>query len=152
MTLNPVLTSVIEESKKPAGTWSYSFLSNIFKTVKKKRVQEYSKFFIATFDYMKTEEATPLQRFKLAQLLSSLNQQNYGKAENFLQTNKQEIMKFAETCNNTPLEHATKKLLVGLFITHVQSKSVRFVSASAEPSLHPTEASMTKSLSIVFDT
>ena len=146
-----LVQSVVIESQQPAGTWSYTFLSNIFKSVRKLRPNEYSKFFEALIDYIQNDDVTPLQQFKIAQLLSSTNQQNPSKADSILKQKQPEIMKFVENCNGLPLLLAAKKLLLGLYTVHViPSKNTRYISSSTEPVNRPTENAIPKSTSVIF--
>ena len=150
-TVSPIVQAVIEESKQEAGTWSYAFLSDIFKSIRKLRTNEYNKFFELVLNYMKQDDTTQLQKFKLAQLLSSTNQQNPGKATQFLSEKQPEIMKFAETCIGSPLLQAAKKLILGLFTVHaVPATKTRYTSSSTEPTIHTSGDRLPKSSSTIF--
>ena len=110
----------IKESMDDAGTWTYGFLSSIHSQTKRLRSKDYDIFVTELFKFIMNDSTQNLQKFKIAQMLSSLKFQNPTASADAFPKHKDEISKFVSTLDSTPLAQATKKLLMSMFAPQEQ--------------------------------
>lgn len=125
--------NIIKEASEPGGTWTYKFLSETFNQVKLLKPKDYTELIQLLLEYIRKPDTPELQIFKIAQLLSTLNCQNPGKADAYFKKAQPEIIQFANTLKATPLLHAAKRLITGIFMAKPTPKISKCCSHSAEP-------------------
>lgn len=136
--------TVIEEAQKPAGTWSYKFLSEVSKNMKKCKDSDYDEFIQHLLDFVASDDTEVLQVFKMSQLISTLKYQNPNKGLEIFEKNKEEILKKITEMPDSPLSQASKRHFKAIFTTtpikpvmtsHIKSFSQepKFVNGSPIP-------------------
>ena len=145
---NSFAIKVIEESSKPAGTWTYKFLTDVQKYLRQCRDKEFNNFLTEIFDHINNNKLQVLQLFKIAQMLSSIRTQSPARSSEIFEKNKDRTINTAQNISDTTLGSATKRLITNLFVPkprmysahnriHAFSTEPKFTSCSPSPTESP---------------
>lgn len=110
-----LLDSIIDEAKKPSGTWSYEFITDTHRSIKKLRTREFSQIVGGLSESFSQSDNNVLTKFKIAQLLSSIKIQNPARGdEPYLQV-KDTLLKAVSELPDAQLSVPCRKLIVSLY-------------------------------------
>ncbi|EAX89279.1 hypothetical protein TVAG_222330 [Trichomonas vaginalis G3] len=110
-----LLENILEEAKKPSGTWSYEFITETHRSIKRLRDREFSTIVIGLSDFFEKSEDNVLTKFKIAQLLSSIKIQNPSRCEEVYQMVKESLLKASSELPETQLSIPCRKLIETLY-------------------------------------
>ncbi|EAX93627.1 hypothetical protein TVAG_336130 [Trichomonas vaginalis G3] len=101
---------IFQESLLPSTTWTYKFLSQTQKSVKKLREKDYAKLISSLFEFFLQNSTTSLQKFKISQLISSIVIQNLERSASIIPEYKDSVMKHIETFQDSSISSQQRKL------------------------------------------
>ena len=106
---------IIKESANEGGTWTYRFLTDVNAQTGGLKQHEFDKLISRLFSYIMENTTPNLQRFKIAQLLSSLKMQNPFLSEEIFGKHRENVEKLIASLDSSKYGDATKRQLHNIY-------------------------------------